>query len=165
MYPCYIADNVKKNGRHLPLVVQNTFQKLQARGQVRDGAGWHETAILDDHTRLRVLWPLDEKYTIWDTSYTPVVFRWHPVHGCEAWFIAEPATYDGQVMFYAPLGGHGGGDYAGCLADTRPATPEEYADLKLYLDAAYGYTLRVYRKYTPQIRALFIARYWELGKD
>src|ERR1700760_3682255 len=96
-----------------------------------------------------------------DRAATPVVFRVHPSpkeHGSEviAVFPCEPADMDGQTMTcYAHVGQHGA-----CSQDwynqTRPARPEEYADLKAELESApYSYRLRVYDKIYWQLRDRF----------
>lgn len=50
----------------------------------------------------------------------------------------------GRCASYAHLGGHAAADYAGVVAASRPARPEEFAALKAELEAEpYGYRLRV----------------------
>lgn len=98
-----------------------------------------------------------------DTDVTPVLFRVHrkpKTHGGEvtAVFPCEPAAYDGHTMTcYAHVGQHGGCDL-GWYYETRPALPDEYADLKAELESApYGYRFKVYQRInrTLRVRRLF----------
>lgn len=93
-----------------------------------------------------------------DTEVTPVLFRVHRAprtHGADvtAVFPCEPATYSGYAMTcYAHVGQHGSCDL-GWYNQTRPAKPEEYANLKRELESApYGYRLKVYRRMQPFMR-------------
>ena len=104
-----------------------------------------------------------------DDHETPVLFRVHraPVkHGGDvtAVFPAEPADIAGRTMTcYAHVGQHGGCDI-GWYHQTRPATEEEYADLKRELESApYGYRLKVYRRMTRQHREAFHASLRRVG--
>jgi hypothetical protein len=55
----------------------------------------------------------------------------------------------GMCSSYEHMGQHGGADYAGVIARTRRAEPDEYAALKRELEAApFGYRLIV-RKRAP----------------
>jgi len=47
---------------------------------------------------------------------------------------------------YEHVGQHGGADYTGCIARTRPAKPAEYRLLKQELESI-GYNLEVRRRY------------------
>ena len=94
---------------------------------------------------------------------TPVLFRVHRrpgTHGDDvtAVFPAEPAKYSGYDMTcYASIGQHGACSF-GWYRETRPATPEEYADLKRELESApYHYRLKVYRKIMQRHRQAFDA--------
>ena len=96
-----------------------------------------------------------------DAEETPVIFRVHrspKTHGSEvtAVFPCEPADRLGNKMScYAHIGQHGACDF-GWYYETRPAMPDEYADLKRELESApYGYRLKVYRKITPALRRRF----------
>lgn len=98
-----------------------------------------------------------------DEHETPVLFRVHRApmkHGSDvtAVFPCEPADYAGRTMScYAHIGQHSGCDF-GWYHQTRPAKPEEYADLKRELESApYGYRLKVYQKITPKHRDAFNA--------
>lgn len=93
-----------------------------------------------------------------DTEMTPVLFRVSraPVkNGDEvtAVFPCEPADLDKYTMScYARVGQHSGCNY-GWYLTTRPAKPEEYADLKQELESApYGYRLKVYQRITSDMR-------------
>ena len=47
---------------------------------------------------------------------------------------------------YAHIGQHSSADYRYCLTQSRPATPDEYADLQLELERI-GYDLKVRKKW------------------
>ena len=51
----------------------------------------------------------------------------------------------GLCMSYMHLGQHGSADY-GIIRITKPATPEEYSDLKTELESI-GYNLKIRRKW------------------
>ena len=55
-------------------------------------------------------------------------------------FPFERANDSGHVMSYEHVGQHGGADYQTCILATRPAKPEEYADLQRELEGI-GYHL------------------------
>lgn len=87
-----------------------------------------------------------------DEIETPVLFRVSrsPVkYGDEvtAVFPCEPADPDGDLMTcYCHVGQHGACSLS-WYRTTRPATPEEYADLKRELESEpYGYRLKVYKR-------------------
>src|SRR5262245_42663523 len=96
-----------------------------------------------------------------DTEITPVIFRkFGPRRGGDvlALFPAEIGTYEPHTCSsYAHVGQHGSATIAGpnsVIYCTRPATSEEYADLKAELEAApYGYRLKVYQREQPAHRA------------
>lgn len=69
-----------------------------------------------------------------------------------ALFSAVAADTQGHCLSYQHVGQHSGADYAAIIADSRPARPEEYATLKAELETI-GYSLKVYRRATPQQRA------------
>lgn len=82
---------------------------------------------------------------------TPVIFRKYPnSRGGEvvALLPEEPASEDGRTCTcYVHVGQHGEADPSHVINTTRPATPEEYADLKAELEAApYNYRLRICRR-------------------
>lgn len=83
-----------------------------------------------------------------DTEETLVLFRCDksgPFKDVvDAVFPYEPGTNDPRTMScYAHVGQHGSCDM-GWLRTTRPAKPEEYADLKAELEGApYGYRFKV----------------------
>lgn len=83
--------------------------------------------------------------------HTRVVFRMYPGRlfsggyaGIIALFPDIPYCTDGMLCTsYEPVGQHGAADYAGVIAATRPATPDEYAPLRRELDGApYHYNCR-----------------------
>jgi hypothetical protein len=96
-----------------------------------------------------------------DAHETPVLFRVHrypKTHGAEVTAVmpAEPADCAGKYMTcYAHVGQHGACDY-GWYRLTRPATPQEYEDLKRELESEpYGYRFRVYQRIQPAHRRAF----------
>ena len=77
-----------------------------------------------------------------------VIFRmWHDVqdgHGVIALFPDEPWGGPDRVSSFDHIHMHGVAEYAGVMARTRAATPEEYARLKRELeDYPYRYNLAV----------------------
>lgn len=81
-----------------------------------------------------------------DKEETPVLFRWSDGE-VTAVFPTIPADNSGRLMTcYAHIGQHSA-CHPAWLRDTRPAKPEEYADLKRELESApYGYRLKVCRR-------------------
>jgi hypothetical protein len=83
-----------------------------------------------------------------------VVFRrWRDVNGrgIIALFPGIPAyAHAASSAFcssFEHVGQHSPADYPGVIAQTMPATPEEYADLKRELESApYNYVLRVVKR-------------------
>jgi hypothetical protein len=78
-----------------------------------------------------------------------VVFALFP-HDCE--------THEGLVGSYQRVGQHSTADYGWCIRKSRPATPQEYADLKSELETI-GYDVRVvvrrnYAKYLASLKRL-----------
>lgn len=59
-----------------------------------------------------------------------------------ALFPHEVCDYDGHVTSYMHVGQHGGADYKGIIRCSRPAKPEEYADLKRELENI-GYRVNI----------------------
>lgn len=51
----------------------------------------------------------------------------------------------GLVTSYQHIGQHGAADYAHCMATSRPAKPQEFAELKTELESR-GYVLDVRRR-------------------
>jgi len=77
---------------------------------------------------------------------TPVVFRVWPEGGVLALLPTLPADVRGTLCSsYATVGQHGGADYALCVKETRPATPDEYRPLMAELERI-GYALRVVQR-------------------
>ncbi len=75
-----------------------------------------------------------------------VVFRvWHT--GSVIALFPQIDEGHGLCSSYEHVGQHGTADYNHCIASTRPAKPEEYADLKRELESApYRYVLQVYHR-------------------
>jgi hypothetical protein len=83
-----------------------------------------------------------------DAEKTVVIFRVWPDGQTMALFPEDPSDVAGYFCSsYMHLGQHSGADYQGCVKATRPATPEEYADLKAELEGI-GYNLDVKRRAT-----------------
>ena len=83
---------------------------------------------------------------------TKVIFRKFRKFGGEiiALFPEEPGSKVYLCMSYQHFGQHGDADYIHCVANSRPARPEEYAALKAELQSI-GYTLEVCRRRTRQM--------------
>lgn len=93
-----------------------------------------------------------------DTEVTPVVFRKERDGEITAVFPCDPADTNGNLMScFAHVGQHSACGFEWYYT-TKPALPEEYADLKQELESApYGYRLRVYRRITSELRDRFLA--------
>jgi len=75
---------------------------------------------------------------------TKVIFRqWRDKHAAPfALFPELPATHNPAFCeSWAPGEGHGAADPGGCMRRTRPATPEQVADMTATLTRAYEYDL------------------------
>jgi hypothetical protein len=85
---------------------------------------------------------LNEYYT--DGPAT-VIFRKYPGGEILALF---PYMIDdrGYCSCYEHIGQHGAADYHHCIRSTKPASPEEYAELKAELEKLCEYKLRVCRR-------------------
>lgn len=83
-----------------------------------------------------------------DKYHTPVVFRvWKDPKYHNGVIALFPYENEGQgnCLSYEHVGQHGPAHYTGVMSITRPATPEEYADLKEELESI-GYRLRIVQK-------------------
>jgi hypothetical protein len=86
------------------------------------------------------------------SDVTRVIFRkWGRQNGGEVIALfPDEAGKDGEPGFclsYEHVGQHGAADPHGVVDRTRPATREEYAELKAELEGKpYGYTLRVLQR-------------------
>jgi len=86
-------------------------------------------------------------------SETVVIFRndrtvWKD---CFALFPELPSDEFGNFCTaYQHVGQHCAADYNGCIAQSDPATPAEYADLLKELERR-GYILSVHRRATPEM--------------
>ena len=90
-----------------------------------------------------------------DEEETVVVFRRWPAKEGGDVIALFPEIDEGNYCCasYMHIGGHSGARYGLVINATRPATPEEYADLKAELEAyPYGYRLKVQRRYTRRRR-------------
>jgi hypothetical protein len=98
-----------------------------------------------------------------DTNITDVVFRCDK-HGDfkDTVFALLPHEVDdrnGHVTSYQHVGQHSSADYTGCIASSRPATPEEYKNLKAEMEGR-GYNLNIVQK---QNRNKFVAS-WDSAR-
>lgn len=75
---------------------------------------------------------------------TPVIFRKYPGPEGEviALFPTVRADNLGHCGCFVHVGQHVAADYVRVIQDTRPATPEEYADPKAELERVHHYRLR-----------------------
>lgn len=74
---------------------------------------------------------------------TVVVFRKFRDGGdILALFPEIAASHDGKCLSYQTIGQHSGADYAGCIAASVPARPDEYRELAREL-CRIGYTLDI----------------------
>lgn len=93
------------------------------------------------------LFPLDHLITPVQgyTKYLPSV-QWHNIavalHNVYALFPYEVSDVEGRYCTcYASEGGHCGADYEGCIRNSLPVSPEEYASVRRDLEGYYGYNL------------------------
>jgi hypothetical protein len=96
---------------------------------------------------------------------TKVIFRvFKKENDVLALFPEIPGTNDPHTCSsYQHIGQHGAADPNGCIQSTRPARPDEYADLKRELESApYDYDLQVVHRHTQQHLA---ARRAELSRS
>lgn len=77
----------------------------------------------------------------------PVVLRrWRDTNDLIALFLDQPADYQGWfVDSYMHVGQHAAADYHGVVQATKPASPDEAADLIRELERI-GYRLKVIRR-------------------
>jgi len=62
-----------------------------------------------------------------------------------ALFPHEVSTLNGLVNCYQHVGQHSSAEYRHCIANSKPATPEEYKDLKEEMESI-GYDINVVKK-------------------
>jgi len=62
-----------------------------------------------------------------------------------ALFPHDVCTTNGLVTHYQHVGQHGSADYRGCIASSKLATPEQYADLLAEM-VSIGYEVTVLKK-------------------
>lgn len=81
-----------------------------------------------------------------DKDLTAVVFRkWREQPCTILALFPEIGAGDYGYLSYEHVGQHGGADYQGCIANTTPATPAGYADLRAELEGL-GYNLRIMKR-------------------
>lgn len=79
---------------------------------------------------------------------TVVIFRKWPDGDILALFPTVPGDVFGNLCnSYEHVGQHGNADYHGCIRQTKPAKPSEYADLKKEL-GRIGYNLVIRKRAT-----------------
>lgn len=94
-----------------------------------------------------------------DKTKEPVVFRkWRPDHGSGVIALLPGRNYNtgdttapGRVMAFEHIGQHGEADIQVVLRRTRPAEPDEYADVLRELEQRYGYHLRPMRRIRQRV--------------
>jgi hypothetical protein len=80
---------------------------------------------------------------------TIVIFRWEREGGVFALFPELPADNHGVFCTaFQHIGQHCAADYYGCIAHSRPAHRDEYADLQSELERR-GYILAIHQRATP----------------
>ena len=80
---------------------------------------------------------------------TPVIFRQYSDGEIIALFPATPGGQFGECQSYLHVGQHGAADYGHAVRTTRPARPEDHADLQAELvDIGYG-DLKIYEREQP----------------
>jgi len=93
-----------------------------------------------------------------DTAVTEMLFRVDKTKGFEGTIFAlmpyDIADRSGNITTYQHVGQHSAGDYHICLAQSKRATPSQYADLKKDLESA-GYKIKVisHRSYSKYLKA------------
>ncbi|MEN6643984.1 MAG: hypothetical protein ABFE08_16225 [Armatimonadia bacterium] len=85
-----------------------------------------------------------------DDTQTPTVFRTYPDGEVAALFPTIPADPNGNCSSYVHVGQHGAADPHHLISRTRPATPDEYAELTAELEAI-GYAVRPVRRMTHRM--------------
>lgn len=76
-----------------------------------------------------------------------------------ALFPHEVCNFNGNVTYYQHIGQHGEADYNHCIATSRPATAEEYKDLKTELDnIGYNIVIRSKRNYAKYLKSYYKVR-------
>ena len=86
------------------------------------------------------------------TETTVVIFRMDREGVVFALFPELPADNFGYFCTcYQHIGQHCAADYQGCIAESRPATPAEYADLEAELRQR-GYDLEIRQRATYAMR-------------
>jgi hypothetical protein len=86
-----------------------------------------------------------------DTTETPVLFRVDKGGEVFALFPSIAADLSGHCSCYQHIGQHCAADYGGCMRESKPATPAQYAALAEELRGR-GYRLRVVRRQSAAMR-------------
>lgn len=85
-----------------------------------------------------------------DSLPTPTIFRRYPDGEIVALFPTIPADPDGHCSSYVHVGQHGAADPGHVIARTRPARPDEYANLLDEL-TGLGYDVHPVRRLTRRM--------------
>jgi hypothetical protein len=85
-----------------------------------------------------------------DEAPTPTIFRRYPDGEVVALFPTIPADPQGHCLSYLHVGQHGAADPSHVIDHTRPARPDEYADLMDEL-IRIGYVVRPIRRLTRRM--------------
>ena len=85
-----------------------------------------------------------------DTEQTLTIFRKDPDGEVFALF-PEDEGAPGYSMSYQHIGQHSSADYRLCIRRSKPASPEEYADLKEELESI-GYNLKIRKRWMRKRR-------------
>ncbi len=81
-----------------------------------------------------------------------VIFRTYRQGGDVIAILLDAPANPGYVMCYQHVGQHGEGQYFAIMAQTRPATVEEYAPLKRELEGVpYRYRLALRKRRTVRL--------------
>lgn len=80
-----------------------------------------------------------------DKHITPVIFRVEKDGTILAVFPYNSYRKGYSVTYYSHIGQHGEAMHDYLIGDTKPATPEQYAELKAELEGL-GYNLKVIKK-------------------
>lgn len=86
-----------------------------------------------------------------ETTTTPVLFRMDRDGEVFALFPTIAADHSGHCSCYQHIGQHSAADYLGCIRESKPAAPAQYAALLQEL-SAIGYCLRVVFRQSPAMR-------------
>ena len=102
---------------------------------------------------------MDEKHD----NETPVIFRKYPDGDIIALFPTEVGGQFGECQDYLHIGQHGSADYGHVIRHSKPAKPEEYAELLSELVQIGHDDLKVYGREQQWMRNARIQSFWVIG--